>query len=52
MFQTDGVPVAEATEDGGFPTPDKWNAPDIWNGYFGCHYYSRIHKQCQEQMFE
>lgn len=51
MFHTDGVPAAEATEDGGFPAPDKWNAPDIWNGYFGCPYYSRIHKQCQEQMF-
>ena len=51
MFHTDGVPATEATEDGGFPTPDKWNAPDIWNSYFGCHYYSQIHKQCQEQMF-
>ena len=51
MFHTDGVPAAEATEDGGFPAPGKWNAPDIWNGYFGCPYYSRIHKQCQEQMF-
>ena len=44
MFHTDGVPDAEATEDGGFPAPDKWNAPGIWNGYFGCPYYSRIHK--------
>ena len=51
MFHTDDVPDAEDTEDGGFPAPDKWNAPDIWNGYFGCPYYSRIHKQCQEQMF-
>ena len=51
MFHTDGVPATEATEDGVFPTPDKWNAPDIWNSYFGCHYYSQIHKQCQEQMF-
>lgn len=49
MFHTDGVPAAEATEDGGFPTPDKWNAPDIWNGYFGCPYYSRIHKQCKNK---
>ena len=51
MFHTDDVPAAEATEDGGFPTHDKWNAPDIGDGYFGCPYYSRIHKQRQEQMF-
>ena len=29
MFHTDGVPAAEATEDGGFPAPDKWNAPEF-----------------------
>ena len=27
MFHTDGVPATEATEDGGFPTPDKWECP-------------------------